>query len=255
MEQAISSLYDIIKTMLGYFLKKIFKMNNDNKEKNKMEPVESKVDEQPKEASKQQAGQQPFKRQFELQVFDEDLNDDGTIKLKPVRYDQALIVEASSPKQLNDILMQYRACGQVAKVIREVTPPEVLKTMLAKQVEASNTSEINVSKPKQDVICETKSNVEKEEVAAVKKQPSKAKPKIVTIGDMQVKYDGEHVYQKQWVKLNVNEASNFRVVSDSSNKIVSLSGKHIEARRWILVEETKDDESSNDATESLILGN
>lgn len=230
-------------------------MNNDNKKEDKVESVESKVDEQTKSADKQPTKkQQPLSRQFELQVFDEDLNDDGTIKLKPVRYDQAVIVEASSKQQLNDILVQYRACGQVAKVVREVTPPEILKEMMAKKTELDNTVAAVVNQPKHNNTSEVKM-MQKEEKLVDEKPTSKTKPKIVTIGDMQVKYDGEHVYQKQWVKLNVNEASNFRVVSDSSNKIVSLTGKHIEARRWILVEETKDDETSNDAIESLILGN
>ena len=81
----------------------------------------------------------------------------------------------------------------------------------------------------------------------------KPKPKIVTIGDIEVKYDGDKVYQKQWMKLTPAEASNFRVVNDSNNKIFNLSGKHIEAKRWMLVEE-KASTSEDDAVENLIEG-
>ncbi len=42
---------------------------------------------------------------------------------------------------------------------------------------------------------------------------------------------------------------NFRVVSDSNNKLVALTGKHIEARRWVLVENASYDE---DQTEDII---
>lgn len=83
---------------------------------------------------------------------------------------------------------------------------------------------------------------------------AKPKPKIVTIGDMQVKYDGDTVYQRQWVKLNATEASNFRVVSDASNKIIPMAGKHLEAKRWIRVEETSED-GVDDVVESILAGN
>lgn len=72
---------------------------------------------------------------------------------------------------------------------------------------------------------------------------------MITIGDTQIKYDGEKVYQKQWVRLTPQEAMNFRVVNDSSNKLVALAGKHIEARRWVLVENAEYDE---DQTEDII---
>ena len=84
-------------------------------------------------------------------------------------------------------------------------------------------------------------------------QPVKTMPKIVTIGDIEVKYDGDKVYQKQWMKLTQIEASNFRVVNDANNKIVNLNGKHIEAKRWMLIEE-KASSQDDDVTEKLIEG-
>ena len=71
---------------------------------------------------------------------------------------------------------------------------------------------------------------------------------------MQVKYDGDKVYQKQWVKLNAVEAANFRLVNDSNNKIVTLNGKHLEALKWILVEETSVDEADDKSVDSILNG-
>lgn len=81
----------------------------------------------------------------------------------------------------------------------------------------------------------------KNSVQAVPQTVKYPKPKIITIGDMQIKYDGERVYQKQWCRLTPAEEQNFRIVSDSNNKLVSMTGKHVEARKWVLVEEQSDD--------------
>ena len=80
---------------------------------------------------------------------------------------------------------------------------------------------------------------------------AKPKPKIVTIGDIEVKYDGDKVYQKQWMKLTPTEANNFRVVTDSNNKVISMTGKHVEAKRWVLVEDHTED-TVDDAVESIL---
>lgn len=78
------------------------------------------------------------------------------------------------------------------------------------------------------------------------------KVKIIMIGDVEVKYDGDKVYQKQWIKLTASESANFRIVNDSNNKIFSLAGKHIEAKKWVQVEETT--ENDDCAVESILKG-
>ena len=50
------------------------------------------------------------------------------------------------------------------------------------------------------------------------------------------------MYQKQWMRLTPKEAANFRVVNDSNNKLVPLAGRHIEAKRWTLVENAEQDD-------------
>ena len=70
-----------------------------------------------------------------------------------------------------------------------------------------------------------------------------APPRYFTIGGVEIKDEGGKLYQKQWIRISPKEEGNYRVVSDSTNKIVSLTGKHIEKRIWVQVEdESKDAE-------------
>ena len=68
----------------------------------------------------------------------------------------------------------------------------------------------------------------------------------MTIGDIQVKYDGDKVYQKQWIKLTPTESANIRLINDSNNKVINLDGKHFEAKKWVLIEDDSDNGSFND---------
>lgn len=226
------------------WLKKVFKMDGETKKEEKkstdsagkMPVPTSLIDEQRKNK---------VMRQFELQVFDEDLKDDGTTELKPVKMERATIVEASTPEELKMILGQYRLCGQVAKIVREINPPP--QAAVPPQAPRSTASPLPNAQYQAAIFPEVSDRSDGPQMVA------KTKPKVVTIGDMQVKYDGDKIYQKQWVKLNANEASNFRVVSDSTNKIVNLAGKHLEAKRWIQVKETSED-SVDDAVEAILAG-
>jgi hypothetical protein len=193
-------------------------------------------------------------RKFEIQVFNEDLQDDGTVQLKPEKSDRAIILEVATPEELKMALQQYRMCGQIAKIVREIDPPPSPPLQATAQV-AGNAQYQALAFPN----IQTRNDRPQMVVAnsptfqSSQTQP-KPKPKIVTIGDMQVKYDGDKVYQRQWVKLNSAEAANFRVVNDSSNKIVSMVGKHIEAKRWVRVEETSED-NIDDAVEAILAVN
>jgi len=190
-------------------------------------------------------------RKFELQIFNEDLQDDGTIQLKPEKTERAIIIEVATPDELKMALQQYRMCGQVAKIVREIDPPAMPQTQQV--TVAPNIPNISNAQYQPVAFPSISTRNDDSEIVATPPQP-KTKPKIVTIGDMQVKYDGDKVYQRQWVKLNATEAANFRVVNDSSNKIVSMAGKHIEAKRWVRVEESSED-NIDDAVEAILAGN
>ncbi len=236
------------------WLKKVFKMADSDTKTNessgapssnapKVPAATSLIDEQRKSK---------VFRKFELQIFDENLKDDGSTELKPVPMERAVIVEAATPEDLKMILGQYRLCGQVAKIVREIDPPP-RPTASVQQAQTQVLPAPPNAQYQAAMFPEVSSRSDGPQMVAVPASPPKAKPKIVTIGDMQVKYDGDKIYQKQWVKLNANEAANFRVVSDSSNKIVNLAGKHLEARRWIQVKETADD-SVDDEVEAILAG-
>lgn len=139
-------------------------------------------------------------------------------------------------------------CDQRIKVIREIDPfvdePDQAKAPMIPQ----NNRAVPMMPNETSRECTSSAS------HAVEAQHSavhaKSKPKIVTIGDMQVKYDGDKVYQKQWVQLTAAEASNIRVVNDANNKIFPLNGKHIECRKWVVVEEDRN-EDDDDVTSNM----
>ena len=47
------------------------------------------------------------------------------------------------------------------------------------------------------------------------------------------------------MQLSESEAKNIRIVNDKTNGIVNLKGKHIEMMKWVLVENSEDDETSS----------
>lgn len=73
-------------------------------------------------------------------------------------------------------------------------------------------------------------------------------PKYYKIGEIEIKEVNGKIYQKQWVALDIKESKNYRLISDKTNKIISMSGKHIEYKKWIEVSNTspKDQELLND---------
>ena len=52
----------------------------------------------------------------------------------------------------------------------------------------------------------------------------------------------------KYLYLDIKEMKNYRLISDKTNKIISMSGKHIEYKKWIEVSDTssKEQELLND---------
>ena len=179
-------------------------------------------------------------RKFELEVFEEDL--DTPSGWKKVRYDKPLIVEVTSPKELQDKLALYKDCGQMAKVVREIDPPTKEQIAAAQQqatlaVQQKMQAPIVQAAPQQVAI--------QQPILQATPQPIQArKPKYYKVGDIEIKDDNGKIYQKQWMKLTNAEASNFRLVSDKNNAIASMNGKHIEMKKWVLVQNSEEDEST-----------
>ena len=198
---------------------------------------------QPEQMQTQQpimAVPKPLVRKFELEVFEEDL--DTASGWKKVRYDKPLIVEVTSPKELQDKLALYKDCGQMAKVVREIDPPTKEQIAAAQQqatlaVQQKMQAPIVQAAPQQVAI--------QQPILQAAPQPIQArKPKYYKVGDIEIKDDNGKIYQKQWMKLTNTEASNFRLVSDKNNAIASMNGKHLEMKKWVLVQNSEEDEST-----------
>ena len=198
---------------------------------------------QPEQMQTQQpmiAAPKPLVRKFELEVFEEDL--DTPSGWKKVRYDKPLIVEVTSPKELQDKLALYKDCGQMAKVVREIDPPTKQQIAVAQQqatlaVQQQMQASIAQAAPQQVAI--------QQPILQAAPQPIQArKPKYYKVGDIEIKDDNGKIYQKQWMKLTDTEASNFRLVSDKNNAIASMNGKHLEMKKWVLVQNSEEDEST-----------
>lgn len=182
----------------------------------------------------------PLVRKFEIAVYDITLNEaSGKEEYRPIAYSQPVIIEATSPADLKSKLGIYRQCGQFAKVIREVDPPPQTKNVALQQQPTSVQRE--AAPIVQPTPTATTGQIEVPRPEVCQKQ----KPRIYRLGDIEIKDDNGKIYQKQWMKLTDNEAANFRVINDKNNSITSLAGKHIEMKKWVLVENVDDDETSS----------
>lgn len=253
------------------WLKKLFKKKDEQLDMENIDNVNDEV------MSIISQNSQPKKRKhkLEIQLFEadyENVPDGAPPKWRPVNMGKdsgkPIIVEVANKQELVDLQQRYALCDQKMKIIREIDPfddndNESVKSSKIPQnnqaipvcanalMSEKNNSSIQHNPPVQNQSVESYPSVV-QKPSTIQVAISRPKPKIVTIGDMQVKYDGDKVYQRQWVKLNSNEASNFRVVNDSNNKIISMNGKHIECKKWVIVEE--DDVSENDDVMNLISG-
>ena len=209
------------------------------------------------------------KHKFEIQIEEADYADNDPDCKHPiwrvVRSDPRLdggrpnIVEIADKKEFMDLQRQYAICGQRIRIIREIEPFNDPKPSSGKAPDIPQNNKAIPVQPTSSTSTAIKPTLTEETAVSIPAQTvdiaiaAKPKPKIVTIGDIEIKYDGDKIYQKQWMKLSPSEASNFRVVNSTNNKIVNLNGKHIEAKRWILVEE-KTSSQDDDAVDNLIEG-
>lgn len=174
------------------------------------------------------AQSQVIEREFEIAVYDVSIDENtGKERITPVAFERPLTITATSKEELQSKLGIYKATGQIAKIIREINAkPIAAQPSPPQHVEQQRPQSVSQQKPAQQT------------------SASHTAPRFFKIGDIDVKDDNGVIYQKQWVKLTDAEASNIRIVNDKSNSIVNLSGKHIEMKKWILVNKTEDDVAS-----------
>lgn len=174
------------------------------------------------------AQSQVVEREFEIVVYDVSIDENtGKERITPVAFERPLTITATSKAELQSKLGLYRATGQIAKVVREI-----------------NAKPIAIQPPPAQHVEQQKPQAASQQKLAQQAPIRHSAPRFFKIGDIDVKDDNGVIYQKQWVKLTEAEASNIRIVNDKSNSIVNLSGKHIEMKKWILVNRTEDDVAS-----------
>jgi len=182
-------------------------------------------------------------RTFEILIEEMHEDDNGTVRWRPLMIDPRLggngtvTITVNSDQELREKQQWYKQAGQRFKIIRELNPPTRadIERMAAEQ-------HIEINQPAQ------KPSEEKAvPPPAPEKKPVKTASKIITLGDVQIKYDGDSVYQRQWVRLSPKEEANIRVISDANNKLIPMKGRHFEVKRWVKIEggsvldETSDD--------------
>ena len=212
--------------------------------------VQSTAENKASEASKIANSNANVVRKFEIEIYDE-VTDDNTGDHKgwtKMLSEKPIIIEASCKKDLDEYASRLAFCHQRMKIVRclnEVdsqssskVPAKVEQTgtQCQQQPVASNRSSQNIV---QQNIAPLSTSI-----ASISIEKPKAKPKYYKIGNIDIKDDNGIIYQKQWVRLSDDEASNFRIVNDKTNALVALKGKSIEMKKWIRVEDAEDDVSS-----------
>lgn len=174
-------------------------------------------------------------KRYEIAVYDLSYNEmTGKDEYQRVSYSQPVIIEASSPEELQKKLLIYKQCGQFAKVINEL--PSIVTT--SETTTANTTTTINTNTcDQQNTDVQKKLNNTTIQISNNEKTISnKNQIKYYKIGDIEIKDDNGKIYQKQWVKLSENESSNIRIINSKNNSIVQLVNKHIEIKKWVIVE-------------------
>lgn len=72
-------------------------------------------------------------------------------------------------------------------------------------------------------------------------QRQKEPPKFFEIGGVKCKLEDGKMFQEQWVRV---DAAKYRLVADTTNKLVSMNGKHLEMLKWIQIEDEGDTENA-----------
>ena len=182
---------------------------------------------------------------YEIEVFDKDLQDNGKVILRPRGRETAY---AASPQELINL---FQMCDQHIKILREVqdesnsdesnlsqdsqitnTAPNQLSNVNQVKVGSNTTRELMSPSNIQMTDQNKNSSIKTPTPVSVQESP----PKYYKLGDIEIKNHNGVIYQKQWVKLTPYEASNFRVINSKTNKIVPLTGKSIEIKKWVMVE-------------------
>ena len=179
-------------------------------------------------------------------------------------------VMANSKEELKSI---YQMCGQTIQILREYEDETSKNYGKQKLIDPSSvhldtslgggTGFMKVSQEEQEKINKfiqnSNNNTQNEELKKPTQTPTVATtqqkpiqnpiqqvqpPKYFSIGGVKCKMENGKFYQKQWMKLSEEEASEIRIVSDKNNKICPLTNKHIEVLKWVVTEDSENNDST-----------
>ena len=188
-------------------------------------------------------------KKFEIEIYNQIVSGDPPyekVNYQKVNYDKPVIIEAASKADLDSFAEKLRVCNQIFKIVRVIdddTTTQQSKIVQTQKNAIQTNNQIKTIEEKKLVENETNKEIE-----TIVKQ----KPKFYKIGDIDIKNDNGKIYQKQWLKLTTAESANFRIVNDKTNSIFNLKDKHIEMKRWVLVENVND--NTSEALETDMIG-
>ena len=63
------------------------------------------------------------------------------------------------------------------------------------------------------------------------------KTQYFTIGNVQCKRENGKVYQKEWVTVAAGESTEYRILNEKTNGVITMKGKIIQQNKWVQVQE------------------
>jgi hypothetical protein len=166
----------------------------------------------------------------------------------PIEYTETG-VHADSREELIKI---YKACDQKITILREYSDPDSSNAIFMRPETSasnnSNCSQINIQPPQSTQ--HTSLPFIQDNLYHQNKAKINEPPRYFNIGGVECKMENGKIYQKQWMRILGTEAGNYRLISDSNNREVSMNGKHLEVLKWVLIE---DENENNLATSNNLI--
>lgn len=153
---------------------------------------------------------------YDIEVYE--IGDNGTPTRKTVNG-----VKATSAQEL---IMLYGADGARIKILREY---------------GDNASQNPIVSPQQNGLSPTQQFQPQFSQQQFQQKP-KEPPKFFEIGGVKCKLEDGKMFQEQWVRV---DSTKYRLISDSTNKVVPMSNKHLETLKWVQIEDGETENGQN----------
>ena len=177
-------------------------------------------------------------KKYDIRVGETDSN--GSVKW----HDEPGVM-AGSPQEL---IQLYRMCGQQIQIMREYQDDESKNYGKQKLLDPNKVLNNTNTTPIPTLAAPPEPPEKKMEQVYRPVPPPveiiKDPPKYFSIGGIKCKMENGKFYQKQWMKISEDEASEIRIVSDKNNKICPMTNKHFEVLKWVLTEDSENKDNT-----------